>query len=382
MGDAVWFKNAIIYQILIDRFAGCKSNNWDKPIFLGGNIEGIIEKLPYIKELGVNTIWISPFYRTSAYHGYEIVNFFEVDHSFGTKDDLINLIGKVHELGMWIIADFVPNHCSWKHPFFLEAQKNKNSEYYNWFYFKKWPYDYMCFLKFRNLPKINLEYPPAGQHIIDAAKQWLSLGLDGFRLDHVIGPKHEFWKKFREEIKNENPKAVLIGEAWMMGIKFNELETINVRKKFLKWFLGSSSDNLFKEYIGELDGVLDFKFCDLMREFARRKINRKRLMSKLEKHFSKYPDNFFLPVFLDNHDMNRFLFECGNDKKKLKEAVKILFSVNQPTVIYYGSEVGMRQEKSLEEFSENGDLQARQPMKWKQQDSELLEFYKKVIKKD
>jgi len=86
-----------------------------------------------------------------------------------------------------------------------------------------------------------------------------------------------------------------------------------------------------------------------------------------------------LPTFLDNHDMNRFLYECGNDKENLKEAADIQFSIKQPLIIYYGTEVGMTQTKSLEDFPTNGDLQARQPMLWKQQDNELLTFYKKFI---
>ena len=92
MPNVEWFKDAIIYHILIDRFAGYKSGKWNKPVFLGGNIKGIIDKLPYIKELGINTLWISPFYKTSAYHGYHIMDFFQVDPHFGTIKDMKKLI--------------------------------------------------------------------------------------------------------------------------------------------------------------------------------------------------------------------------------------------------------------------------------------------------
>ena len=129
MSGADWFKHAIIYHILIDRFAGFPSTeNWDKPIFLGGNIKGIQNKLEYLKNLGVNTIWISPFNKTSAYHGYHITDFNEIDPHFGTTEDLKDLIHSVHEHKMHIIADFVPNHCSKEHPFFKEAQSNKKKE--------------------------------------------------------------------------------------------------------------------------------------------------------------------------------------------------------------------------------------------------------------
>jgi len=383
MSGVDWFKNAVIYQILIDRFSGfTTTENWDKPIFLGGNIKGITEKIPYLLNLGVNTIWVSPFYQTSAYHGYHITDFYNVDQHYGTAEDIKELIKTVHQNNMHIIADFVPNHCSKEHPFFIEAQQNKNSQYRDWFYFTKWPGEYLCFLSIREIPKINLDNPDARAHIINAAKHWLKQGLDGYRLDHVIGPKHNFWQEFKKEIKKENPNAVLIGEAWMQGIKLKELKTINVRGKFLKWFFGSSSDNLLKEYIGELDGVLDFKIQEMIREYVvNKKVSqtKENLCTKINHHLHRYPDNYFLPTFLDNHDMNRILFECKNNKEKIKEVATIQFSINQPPVIYYGTELGMSQDKSLWEFSSHGDLQARQPMKWEKQDTELFSFYKRLI---
>jgi len=377
--SAQWFKNATVYHILIDRFAGYRSNEWDKPKFLGGNIKGIIDKLDYIKELGINTIWISPFYETSAYHGYHITNFLKVDPHFGDKDDLIELINNVHKTGMRIITDFVPNHCSHKHPFFLDAQENVNSKYKEWFYFKNWPDDYLCFLSFKELPKLNLDNQETFIHIIDSAKYWLNLGFDGYRLDHCIGPKHKFWKAFREEVKNDYPDCVLIGEAWMRGIKFKELKTINIRRKYLKWFQGEASDALFKEYIGELDGVLDFAFQGFVSDFVKKRISKEKVIHQLQRHYRKFPSNFYLPTFLDNHDMDRFLFECNNSIEVLKEAVKIQFSIDQPKIIYYGTEVGISQEKFIRDVSLHGDLQARRLMEWEKQDKDLLEFYKDII---
>lgn len=376
-----WFKNAIVYQIIIDRFAGCKQTGWHKPVFLGGNIKGVISKLAYLKELGVDTLWISPFYCTSAYHGYHITDFFKVEPRFGTLTDVKNLIRKVHEREMKIIADFVPNHCSWKHPYFLEAQRDRNSQYYQWFHFRKWPHNYTCFLIYEELPKINLGHIPARDHIIQAAKYWLSLGFDGYRLDHVAGPKHTFWKHFRKEMKRDYPDAVLIGEAWLSGVKLSELRTMHLRGKYWKWLMGSASDALLKSYVGELDGVLDFRFQVLMKRFiAEKKWYKPRwlLEWQLNRHFARYPEDFFLATFLDNHDMDRFLFQCANDKEKLKEAARIQFSIDQPKVIYNGTEAGMTQKKRITRV-EYSDLQARQPMRWKP-DKRLLSFYEKLIK--
>ena len=381
MNNCSWFKSAIIYHILIDRFAGFKSRiNWDKPQFLGGNIKGITKKLPYLKELGINTIWISPFYECSEYHGYHITDFFKLEPRFGYIDHLKELINSVHKMNIRIIADFVPNHCSNLHPFFINAKKNKNSKYRDWFYFKKWPDDYICFLSIKQLPKLNLDNIDAKNHIINAAKYWLNVGFDGFRLDHVIGPSHNFWKEFRKEIKKLNPNAVLIGEAWMKGIKFSELNTIKIKNKFFKWLLGSNSDNLLKDYYKELDGVLDFKFQDLIKDYiAYNRYSEYEFRKKVKNHYNKYPKDYFLPTFLDNHDMNRFLFECKNDKNKLKKASEIQFSIDQPAIIYYGTESGIVQKKSIWSFKSHGDLQVRIPMDWENIDEDFYNFFKGLI---
>jgi glycosidase len=381
MDDTHWFSKAIIYHILIDRFANFSSKkHWKQPLFLGGTIKGIIEKLPYLKKFGINTIWISPFYKTSAYHGYHITDFFSVDPHFGTETDLKNLINTVHKHKMRIIADFVPNHCSNKHPFFLDAQNSKQSPYRDWFYFLEWPNEYLCFLSVNELPKINLDYHDAREHIIRAAKYWLTYGLDGYRLDHVIGPSHRFWKAFRKELKTTFPSVVLIGEAWMMGIKRTELKTLGVNHRLIKWLFGAAPDGLLKEYVGELDGVLDFRFQELVKTFiADSQLNESSFHKNLEKHYRRFPDNYYLPTFLDNHDIDRFLFLCRNDKDKLKKAAHIQFSLPQPVIIYYGTEKAMTQKKSIWSVPTYGDILARQPMNWNCQDTSLFSFYQSLI---
>ena len=383
MSGVDWLKNSVIYHIFIDRFAGFESpENWDQPVFLGGTIRGIINKLPYLIDLGITTLWISPFYKTSAYHGYHITDFYQVDSHFGSVEDIKDLIQISHDQNLHIIADFVPNHCSKEHPFFKDALNDKNSRYKDWFYFTEWPEKYLCFLNVKDIPKLNLNNLLTRDYIVNAAKYWLNMGFDGFRLDHVIGPSHTFWHYFKQEIKDHYPNAVLIGEAWMMGIKQKELRTLQVRNKFFKWLSGAASDNLFKEYIEEFDGVLDFKVRELIKKYVTNpKISEKIFEKQLKNHYVHFPENFLLPTFLDNHDMDRFFFECGNDQEKLKIAASIQFSIPQPAIIYYGTEIGMTQTKSMWTIPSNGDLQARQPMNWENQDPELLLFYKKLIKK-
>lgn len=383
MDNTTWFRNAIIYQIFIDRFAGFKSTERsNQPVFIGGNIQGIMDKLPYLRDLGVNTLWISPFYQTSAYHGYHVTDFYQVDPHFGTIEDVKALIHSVHQNQMHLLADFVPNHCSNQHPFFQDAQRNQNSEYKDWFSFINWPDEYLCFLSVKELPKLNLENPATRDYIVNAAKYWLSLGFDGFRLDHVIGPSGRFWKQFVAELKKEYPSAILIGEAWMKGIKYQELRTINVKNKLCKWLAGAAPESLFLEYVGVLDGVLDFKVQEfILRYIISPSAAEERLVLDLNHHYSHYPASYFLPTFLDNHDLDRFLFKCGDDVEQLKAAASIQFSLDQPAIIYYGTEVGMTQQQSLWNVPSNGDLLARQPMNWENQNTELRDFYKTLIQK-
>ncbi len=384
MNNAGWFKEAIIYHILIDRFAGYKSeSNWDKPVFLGGNLKGIVKKLHYLTDLGINTILLSPFYKTSAYHGYHITDYSTVEPSFGTDEDLKELIEKAHKANIRLIADFVPNHCSAKHPYFLNSLENKKSIYHNWFYFKKWPEKYMCFLDVKKLPKLNLENTETYKHITGSAKYWLNYGIDGFRLDHVIGPSDTFWKKFARDIKNSYPDTVLIGEAWCEGMKYKYLKTIKIKNKYFRWLKGFNQQDTQKEYTGILDGVLDFNFRNRIIEYIAWKEKpedyKSILSNSLKRHYKNYPPDYYLPSFVDNHDMSRFLFECGQNKEKLKTALSLQFTLPLPPIIYYGTEAGLSHDKPVMANKPYSDLMARKPMPWKNLDKDLLEYCRELI---
>ncbi len=347
-----------------------------QPDFLGGNLAGVTDSLSHIRNLGCDTVWLSPFYETTAYHGYHITDFFTIDDRFGSEEDLKTLIAEAHALGLRVIADFVPNHCHKEHSFFKQALSDPQSPYRNWFYFRHWPNDYLCFLGYEDLPKINLDYPPAQEYLIQAAKHWLSFGLDGFRLDHVIGPSHDFWTAFRSQIKQSHPEAVLIGEAWLTGTALKHLNTLGLHAKWLKR-LFDRTEAMYKAYIGQLDGVLDFWFQKTVIDCINRGAHDE-LERRLTKHYARFPDDFFLVSFLDNHDIDRALFQLGNDKEKLMQAACVQARVAQPMVIYYGTEAGMTHRQSG--FGKpHGDLLARQPMPWDRQDDALKRFYSNLL---
>jgi glycosidase len=382
----MWFKDAIVYHILVDRFAGYNPlMKWNKPTFLGGNLQGVADKLPYLDDLGINTIWLSPICKTTSYHGYHITDFYSTDERYGTEEDLRDLIHMAHRRNIRIILDLVPNHCSSRHPFFQKALRDKKSQYRPWFYFRPFGNEYLCFLDYAELPKFNLDYPAARQYIIGAAKHWLSLGIDGFRLDHAVGPSHRFWKSFRQEVRSVEPEAVLIGEAWLEGIHFTMLKSIRIRHKYIRWLFRLDPWKIQREYIGEFDGSLDFLFRhSITRHIAWKdhpETGEKYVRIALAQQYHHLPPDYFLPSFIENHDMNRFLYDAGQDKNKLKMALKLQFSLPQPPILYYGTETGLSHEKPVSWDVPFSDLQARKPMPWESLDLEMIDYCKELIRK-
>lgn len=384
-----WLAQAVIYQIFIDRFAGYDpGKDWHLAERMGGNLRGIIGKLDYIKSLGVTAIWLSPFYRAQSYHGYDSTDFYAIDEHLGSEDDLKELIDLTHKTGMRIIADLVPNHVSSKHPYFLDAQKNPHSPYRDWFIFTRWPDKYVPFYVFPSMAKINYHNPRALEHMLGAARKWLRLGLDGYRIDHVVGLANETLDALIGPLKREFPDRAFFGETAMFNtdgeptsrVTYRAVKTFGIPNRRLVWALGPHGLNrIFRNYVGHLDGVLDFYvLCQLVR-FAKG-ANLERISRKLKRHAAGYPSDFVLLHFLDNHDQNRYLFRVGGDTGKLLAAARVQFSLPGAKVIYYGTEIGMNQQMSFKDAGMS-DTQARQPMPWDQSqwDHTLLAAYKKLI---
>lgn len=380
-------QHSVIYHIFIDRFAGFDPGADDsRPVWVGGTINGIREKLLYLKELGINWIWLSPFSSASVYHGYHVTDYYTVDEHLGTKEDLKHLVQECHSSNIKVMMDFVPNHCSTKHPFFLDAQKNTKSAYRNWFYFTKWPNKYLSFLHFDNeMVKWNLENEETSAYIIENTLYWLrEFSFDGIRLDHAIGPAHDFWKKYKTSLQEKHPGVILIGEVWWSNIQLQHLKTFrskNALRYLLYKKLTGKEEASMKSYESILDGVLDFTFYRYIREFAHGRISQKRLSRKLTNHYAHYSANYLLPTFLDNHDTNRYLFEAQDKTERLQRAAQVQFFLPQPKIIYYGTEIGMTQEKDMRKMKKHGDLLVRKKMIWDNNkwDMELFEFYKQII---
>jgi len=389
-----WLKGSIIYHILVDRFStgdrkrDLALSSMTSTTWMGGSLKGVLRRIDYLKNLGVNVIWLSPLYTSLEYHGYSVIDLFNIDEHFGDKDDLKKLVDRLHENGMKLVLDFVANHCSNEHPFFKQAQTNKNSSYYDWFIFNKWPNEYLCFLHFKNLPKWNVHNEETKEYIISAAEYWIKeFDIDGYRLDHAIGLPISFWKEFKKRVKKIKPNFALIGEVWFEGVRKEHLETL--------WFLEDSkldvqtvkqlmnqkkvlelNDLAMKNFVSVFDGCLDFTFNGLMRKLLERRIDWEMFHNNLLKHYKKFPKDFYLFTFLDNHDMDRFFFLCNNDENVMKIFSSFQFFIPQPPIIYYGNEVGLSQSSLINFHKPFGDIEARRFMLWTNQNSKLLEHYK------
>jgi glycosidase len=222
--------------------------------------------------------------------------------------------------------------------------------------------------------------------MIECSLRWLDFGIDGFRLDHAPGPSLGFWREFHAAVKRHNPAAFLVGEATFMGLKRNCLNTLQTPHKH-RYFLDAQrgvpvADAIMREYAGVFDGLLDFQFQQTLKDnvaTARTRPASRTVQRRLDAHYAAFPAGCTLPSFLDNHDMNRFLFEARNQKTRLKAAAEIQFRQKPPPIIYYGTEVGMSQTQDV--AGPHGDLEARGLMPWQHQDLELLEFYTDLIRK-
>lgn len=349
----------MIYHIMIDRFAGCAPKRKGR-CFKGGNLRGIIKKLDYIQSLGCNGILLTPFYKTNEYHGYHITDYEQVDDHFGSWSDVQDLVKAVHEHGLTITADFVANHCHisnplvTQHPDWFKKKKDGSPKY---------------FYGIEYLPEFNLDKVGARCYMVDRMKHLCHIGFDAIRLDYAKGPSLNCWHKVREEIKRDYPNVLLIGEILgpPNGKHLPRSLALQVERGTI-----SRQEAWQLCYVGILDGVLDFEYQSLMCKAAKsaeRIAENKSLETAVTNHFNHYADypDYHLWLLLDNHDFNRFLYECGGDVALLKEAIAFSQAHNHPYLLYYGTEKGMTHSGNRFSGEPYADEHVRKCMEWNKQ---------------
>lgn len=360
-----WVKDAVIYQIFLDRFRSDAADgnfpDGSKPQELhGGTLNGVRAALPYLADLGVTCLWLSPLHMAETYHRYDTLDYFTVDPRLGSNSDLKSLTNEAHALGMRVLLDFVPAHVSWHHPAFLAAQTDQQAPSRDWFYFEQWPDRYGNFLDMvPGLPSLRSESVGARRHIIASAVQWLrDYGVNGFRLDHTIGLGMDFWGAFRQATRAVSPEVFTVGEA-------------------------TDTPNGLVRYRGKLDAILDFPLAAALRyTFGTRTWSLLRFEGFLSAHETFMAAGAGRVSFLDNHDMNRFLFVAGEHVELLKLAALCQFTLEPVPALYYGTEVGMSQRTDASSPEFGGDAEARRDMSWRQEDwnQDLLAFYQALTR--
>lgn len=333
-----WVRDAVFYQIFPDRFYNGDPNNdppgvraWGKPptrgSFFGGDLVGIIQKLDYLSDLGITTLYLTPVFTAPSNHKYDTVDYFEVDPAFGGNAALRELVNSVHARGMRIILDGVFNHCSDRHPFFRDAMENgRNSKYWDWFtiagdHVIKHPEpNYACWAGVPVMPEWNHKNPAVRDYLLAVVRHWIrEYGINGWRLDTVEYLPPDFVRAVRTVAKEENPDAYVLGEV--MGIA-------------AAWFKH-----------GALDGVMHYKLWEaLVRFIAEERSDAREFTSFVRSLWRSYPeDNSYSSyTLLGSHDKPRFLTLAGGDTRKLVLAAAFLFSFPGAPAIYYGDEIGLK----------------------------------------
>lgn len=409
-----WLNGGIMYHIFVDRFkksGKCKpksnvimNDDWydgipqyaDVPggyvennMFFGGDIYGIIEKLDYIKSLGVNCLYLSPIFDAYSNHKYDTADYMSIDSMFGSEGALDNLILETKRRDMHIILDGVFNHTGADSIYFnkfgnydsLGAYQSKESPYYEWYNFKEYPNDYECWWDVKILPRVKSDIESYRKFILGdggVIEKWMKKGIDGFRLDVADELSDDFLRTLNKKLKGINPNGVIFGEVWEDAS--NKI-AYGTRKSY---FLGN-----------ELDSVMNYPFREAVIEYV--KYGNSELFVQtcrmLTSHYPKSNADVLMNL-LGTHDTERILTVLGGEngdgysndelstkkmtdaqRKKainmLKIAYTILATVPGVPCIYYGDEAGM--EGYRDPFN-------RLPYPWGKENSELVEYYRKIGK--
>ncbi|HBN13296.1 MAG TPA: alpha-glycosidase [Clostridiales bacterium] len=328
-----WMKTATFYQIFVERF---NMGNRDKDksyinmqwgdipnpkSFAGGDIKGITEKLSYLKNLGINALYLTPVFRSVSNHKYDISDYYDIDGQFGNKEQLRELIDKAHSMGIRVVLDAVFNHCSENLSQFQDVlKKGRKSEFYDWFIITNdEPLEYECFAACAYMPKFNTSNPEVCRYLIDIATYWIKeFDIDGWRLDVSDEVSHDFWRQFRKAVKAVKPDCVLIGENW---------HDANI------YLRGD-----------QFDSIMNYAFTKACLDFyAFGEFNAQSIADKLNEILMRNTDtiNGMMLNLLDTHDTHRFLTRVNGDRDKLMSALALTYFFPGAPCIYYGTENAM-----------------------------------------
>ncbi len=390
-----WYKEGIMYNIFVDRFNNGNRNKkpsnpkdnsfiygswYDTPMYIkdsnndiirwdfhGGNLKGIIDKLSYLKKIGVTIIYLSPIFESSSNHKYNTGDYKKIDPMFGDEEILKELIEKAEKKGISIILDGVFSHTGADSKYFnkfgkydeIGAYQSKDSKYSSWYSFNNFPNDYKCWWGVKDLPNVNELDKSYMDYIIydkdSVINKWTSMGIKGWRLDVADELPTYFIKEIRKELKKNDDEAILIGEVWEDA---SNKVSYSERRSYLNG--------------DQLDSAMGYPFRENIIDFLKGNINSKELKNKFMTIKENYPKESFKSNLnlISSHDVTRINTELNEDKDLVKLAVAIQMTFEGVPYIYYGDEAGL---------CGGTDPDNRRTYPWKREDEDMMEFYKESI---
>jgi cyclomaltodextrinase / maltogenic alpha-amylase / neopullulanase len=379
---ADWTRGMVVYQIFPDRFARAQSAeeaaskmkgiygheprlmNWDElpedpPLgrdFFGGDLQGIISKLDYLKDLGVECIYLNPIFEASANHRYEAIDFKKIDQMLGTEADFDALIEAAHSRDIKVILDAVFNHCSSDSIYFditgkfgNGATQSKESPYYRWFHFQQWPTEYDSWIGLGFMPEF-AESPEMEHYFLGEGgitEYWLQKGIDGWRTDVPFDNTFVFWQRFRQRVDAVNPEAWTIAEDWRDATHYLLGDTFNATMNYRIAWAVRGFFALKYLTVSEFDDRLNTWLRDTPPPARHAQMN-----------------------LLDSHDTDRLITACQGNRDRFKQAFAFIFAYVGAPTIFYGTETGIEGT-----YPEN----SRRAMPWDNLDEELHAFFKQIM---
>lgn len=330
-------RDAVVYQIFPERFFNGDPGNdpegtlpWGgvprRYSSFGGDLKGIIEKLDYLEDLGIDLLYLTPIFRSTSNHKYNIRDYYEIDPQFGTLEDARDLVREAHARGIKVYFDAVFNHTGSDFFAFADILKyQENSRYLDWYHLDSLPVSleetnyYTFATDISTMPKLRTETPEVRDYFFEVGRYWIrEIGIDGWRLDVCDEVDHSFWQGFRAACEEVDRDAALVGEI------------MHESSSFLKG--------------NELDAIMNYPFKYAMTDFfARRTLSVDGFMDILAANRVLYMDQINRQMWnlLGSHDTVRFLTDSLGERSRLKLASAFQFLYIGIPYIYYGDEVGL-----------------------------------------
>ncbi len=343
MSVPYWVQDAIFYQIFPDRFFnGDPANDpanvqpWGSTPttrgFQGGDLRGIIQKLDYLLDLGVNALYLNPIFASASNHRYHPNDYYQIDPTLGSMADFKALLDAAHRNQMKVILDGVFNHSGRGFFAFNDILENgADSRYKDWYHIQRYPLDafgdgksttYRAWWDIKALPKLNTSNPAVRKYLMDVSRYWIEQGTDGWRLDVPAEiDDDDFWAEFRQVVRQANPDAYTVGEIWDGNPRW----------------VGDS----------HFDGLMHYPLRDALVGLLQGQMNVKAFAEKIEGFQGAYArENVFaLYLPLGSHDTRRLATKLNNELQKVRLAFLVQFANPGAPAIYYGDEIGMPGDK-------------------------------------